>query len=261
MLADTDAITAFGVRIGGSHAEASAAGYVAGRMRAMGYGVTVETFAAPGGTSRNLICHLKGTDPRRLVIGAHLDTRSTTSGANDDAAGCAVLLELARILAREGSPVSIDFVFFGSEEYNDGQPRDHHRGSRLRVSRMTAKQRSQTIGMISVDVVGYGDRLYARTMRVGPSTMSDYLLERASKLGIKMAYSKDPGPTGWSDHEPYEKAGIPAVWIERLQDPQYHRMGDVTGHLQASALRESARLVLEAVRGMGPRAIASIVRR
>jgi aminopeptidase YwaD len=258
MLADTAAIEDFGIRVGGGRAEAGAADYVAGRMRDMGYHVDVEKFPTPGGTSRNLIARLKGSDPRSLVLGAHLDTRSMTPGANDDAAGCAVLLEIARIVTEEGAPTSIEFVFFGSEEYNDGHPRDHHRGSRFRVSKMTRKQRSQTIGMISVDVVAYGRHLYTRTMGIGPMTMSRYLLRRASALDIGLSYSKDPGPTGWSDHEPYEKAGIPAVWIERLQDPKYHTAGDVTEHLQSSALAESARLVLDAVRHLDAAEIARI---
>jgi len=258
MLTDIAAIEHFGIRPPGSSAEARAAGYVAGRMRGMGYHVGVERFATPGGTSRNVIARLKGSDPRRLVLGAHLDTRSGTPGANDDAAGCAVLLDIARIAAAEGSPVSIEFVFFGSEEYNDGRSRDHHRGSRYRVSKMTRAQRADTVGMISVDVVAYGSHLHTRTMGIGPLAMSKYLLKRASALDVAMSYLKDPGPTGWSDHEPYEKAGIPAVWIERLQDPKYHTAGDVTAHLQKSALVESARLVLDAVRHMNGRAIGQI---
>jgi Iap family predicted aminopeptidase len=258
MLADTSAIEHFGIRTPGSDAEAHAAAYVTGRMRDMGYHVDIEKFATPGGTSRNVIARLKGTDPRRLVLGAHLDTRSGTPGANDDAAGCAVLLDIARIAAAEGSPVSIEFVFFGSEEYNDGHPRDHHRGSRYRVSKMTRAQREGTVGMISVDVVAYGAHLHTRTMGIGPLSMSKYLLKRASDLDIGLTYLKDPGPTGWSDHEPYEKAGIPAVWIERLQDPKYHTAGDVTTHLQKPALVESARLVLDAVRHMNGRAIGQI---
>lgn len=258
MLADTAALERYGIRVPGSDAEARAAAYVAGRMRDMGYHVDIEEFATPGGTSRNVIARLKGSDPRRLVLGAHLDTRSGTPGANDDAAGCAVVLDIARISATEGSPVSIEFVFFGSEEYNDGNPRDHHRGSRYRVSKMTRAQRADTVGMISVDVVAYGSHLHTRTMGIGPLTMSKYLLKRASALDIAMTYLKDPGPTGWSDHEPYEKAGIPAAWIERLQDPKYHTAGDVTSHLQRPALVESARLVLDAVRHMDARAIGRI---
>jgi len=258
MLADTTALERFGIRVPGGDAEARAAAYVAGRMRDMGYHVDVEKFPTPGGTSRNVIARLKGADPRRLVLGAHLDTRSGTPGANDDAAGCAVVLDVARVAAAEGSPVSIEFVFFGSEEYNDGHPRDHHRGSRYRVSKMTRAQRAGSVGMISVDVVAYGSHLHTRTMGIGPLTMSKYLLKRASALDIAMTYLKDPGPTGWSDHEPYEKAGIPSAWIERLQDPKYHTAGDVTAHLQRPALVESARLVLDAVRHMDARAIGRI---
>lgn len=115
--------------------------------------------------------------------------------------------------------------------------------------------------MVSLDVVGYGPHLYTRTMGIGPMTMSDYLLRTASRIGVKLSYSKDPGPTGWSDHEPFEKAGIPAVWLERLQDPQYHKAGDTTDHLQPSALKESGRLILAAVRGLTPSQVRRIAER
>jgi hypothetical protein len=104
--------------------------------------------------------------------------------------------------------------------------------------------------MISVDVVGYGSKLHARTMGVGPRAMSDLLLAEGKRLGVKITYLKDPGKTGWSDHEPYEKAGIPAVWLERLQDPQYHKKGDTTDHLQREPLRESGQFVLDVLRGL-----------
>ena len=250
VLADTRAIERFGRRVAGDAEEKSAADYVAGRLRSMGYEVTVQKFAVPGGISRNVTAKKRGDDPRVLVLGGHLDTRPTTPGANDNALGCALVLEMARIFATEKPPVSLEFTMFGAEEYNDGTPRDHHRGSRYHVAHMTKAQRAKTIGMISMDVVGYGSRLYTRTMKIGPMTMSDYLLQQAKKLGVKLSYSKDPGPTGWSDHEPYEKAGIPAVWLERLQDPQYHKPGDTTAHLQPSAIKATGRLILEAVRNL-----------
>lgn len=250
VLADTLAIEKFGRRVAGGSEEKAAADYVAGRLRSMGYEVTIQKFAVPGGVSRNVTAKKRGNDPRVLVLGGHLDTRPTTPGANDNALGCALVLEMARIFAAEKPPVSLEFTMFGAEEYNDGASRDHHRGSRYHVAHMTRAQRAHTIGMISMDVVGYGSRLYTRTMRIGPMTMSDYLLREAKKLDVKLAYSKDPGPTGWSDHEPYEKAGIPAVWLERLTDPQYHKPGDTTAHLQASAVKVAGRLVLGAIRAL-----------
>jgi aminopeptidase YwaD len=250
VLADTQAIEDLGRRVAGGSQEKAAADYVAARLRSMGYKVTIQKFNVPGGVSRNVTAHVAGDDPRVLVVGGHLDTRPTTPGANDNALGCAMVLEMARIFATEKPPVSLELTMFGAEEYNDGTPRDHHRGSRYHVAHMTKAQRARTIGMISIDVVGYGSRLYTRTMRIGPMTMSDYLLHRAKKLGVELSYSKDPGPTGWSDHEPYEKAGIPAVWLERLQDPQYHKPGDTTAHLQPSAVKAAGRLVLDAIRSL-----------
>jgi aminopeptidase YwaD len=258
VLADTLAIEEFGVRVPGSPEEKAAADYVADRLRSMGYDVTIETFKVPGGISRNVTARVAGDVKRTLVLGGHLDTRPITPGANDNALGCAIVLEMARIFHSEKPPVSLEFTLFGSEEYNDGTPRDHHRGSRYHVAHMTKTQRSRTFGMISIDVVGYGKQLYTRTMGIGPKTMSDFLIERAGVIGTSLKYLKDPGPTGWSDHEPYEKAGIPAVWLERLQDPQYHKKGDTTAHLQKSAVRLAGSLVLDAIRNMDEAAVAGI---
>lgn len=262
VLADTRAIERLGVRAAGSAAERKAAGYVADRLRSMGYPVTVQKFQVPAGTSRNVTARVAGRDPRVLVLSGHLDTRSTTPGANDDALGCAIVLEMARIFAVEKPPVSLELTCFGAEEYNDsGAPRDHHRGSRYHVAHMSAAQKKRTLGMISVDVVGYGTQLHTRTMRIGPMAMSDYLLRRAAAIGVRLSYSKDPGRTGWSDHEPYEKAGIPAVWLERLQDPAYHKSGDTTAHLQTPAVRACGNLVLDAIRHLNATAAGRIAQR
>jgi hypothetical protein len=261
VLADTEAIERFGRRVVGSSEEKAAADFVAQRLRSMGYDVTIEEFDVPGGVSRNVTARVSGADSRVLVLGGHLDSKSATPGANDNALGCAIVLEMARIFSVEKPPISLEFTLFGAEEYNDGAPRDHHRGSRYHVAHMTKAQVKRTIGMISIDVVGYGRKLYTRTMGIGPMTMSDYLLRRAKKTGVQLSYYKDPGPTGWSDHEPYEKAGIPAVWLERLQDPQYHKRGDTTAHLKSSAIGITGRLVLDAIRSMDAEAVAAIVGR
>jgi hypothetical protein len=261
VLADTGAIEGFGRRVAGSSEEKAAAEYVARRLRSMGYEVTIEKFDTPGGVSRNVTARVRGADSRVLVLGGHLDSKSVTPGANDNALGCAIVLEMARIFSVEKPPVSLEFTLFGAEEYNDDPPRDHHRGSRYHVAHMTKAQLKRTIGMISIDVVGIGGKLYTRTMGIGPMTMSDYLLRLAKKTGVQLAYNKDPGPTGWSDHEAYEKAGIPAVWLERLQDPQYHKAGDTTAHLRSSAVGIAGNLVLDAIRSLDAAAVAGIVAR
>jgi Iap family predicted aminopeptidase len=260
VLTDSQAIEDFGPRPVGSAAERKATDMVSRRLRDMGCTVRVEQFAVPGGTSRNIVVRIPGADPRVVVLGAHIDSKKGTPGANDDGVGVAILMEYARLLMARPAYPTVEIVVFGGEEYNDGTPTDHHRGSRFRVKQMSASERKRTVGMISVDVVGYGSKLHARTMGVGPRTMSDLLLKEGKRLGVRITYLKDPGKTGWSDHEPYEKAGIPAVWLERLQDPAYHTKGDTTDHLQREPLRESGQFVFDVVRGLDKGALDSLRR-
>ena len=70
------------------------------------------------GESGNLILHLPGNDPSQAVIlGAMIDS-ANVPGAMDDAAGVAVLLEVARRLTAEGNrlPYDLYLIWFGSEE-------------------------------------------------------------------------------------------------------------------------------------------------
>jgi hypothetical protein len=260
VLSDSQSIEDFGVRPVGSSAERKATEMIAQRFRDLGCTVRVEVFPVPGGKSRNLVVRIPGADPRTIVVGAHIDSKRGTPGANDDAVGVAMLVEYARLLKARPAYPTVELVVFGGEEYNDGKPRDHHRGSRYRVKQMTRTDLRRTSGMISVDVIGYGQKLHVRTMGVGPRTMSDLLLSEADRLGVQLTYLKDPGATGWSDHEPYEKAGIPAVWLERLQDPAYHKMSDTTDHLQVEHVRESGQLVLDVLRRLDAAKLDALAR-
>ncbi len=63
---------------------------------------------AGSGTSANVIATPTGLDPRRpfRIVGAHLDTVPQAPGAEDNASGVAVLLEVARLAARRRRPRS-----------------------------------------------------------------------------------------------------------------------------------------------------------
>ena len=94
------------VRIGprpdGSPAEARAAAYIRAVLGEAGYAARLEPFPLPGGgESANVVAlpPRPGFDPardRHLLIGAHYDTVPGSPGANDNASGVAVLLEIAR---------------------------------------------------------------------------------------------------------------------------------------------------------------------
>ena len=75
----------------------------------------------------NVVATLKGTDPsddRIFIISGHLDNMRTNvmdrvndaPGANDDASGCAAVLEAARIMSKHQFPATLIFVTVSGEE-------------------------------------------------------------------------------------------------------------------------------------------------
>ncbi len=261
-LATIRALEEFGPRKGGSAAEFAAARWLQQQLGALGYEARLESVVlTDGSTSHNVIARAEGSSPRVIVLGAHYDTKPPSPGANDNASGCGALLEIARILAGQPVTPTVEFVFFGAEEIIDGDPDHHHFGSRARVAAMSADERAATAGMISIDMIGYGPEFHSRTMLRGPRGMSDLVLAQAAASGVRMTFLKDPGASGWSDHEAYELAGIPATWIEWRDDPVYHTAKDTSGHLDSAKIRTAGQLVLDVLRSLDANDLETLVAR
>jgi len=233
-----------GPRREGSAAEMAAADYAVARLTEAGYAASTQSMRLPNGSySRNVVAVKPGAYARRIVLGAHLDSKGVSPGANDDASGVGVVLELARVLKDTPTQATLVFVLFGAEETWDRNPDHHHYGSRAYVRSLTRAQKRAISGMISIDMVGYGRYFVARTMRRGPMTLTNRLRSFATASGVRLRYSRDPSRVGWSDHEPFEKAGIPSTWLEWKDDPLYHTSGDVAGRLQDTPMRVTGQLV------------------
>lgn len=70
------------------------------------------------GTSCNVVATLPGTDENADIIycGAHIDSVAYSVGADDNASGCGIILELARLLSQRPHKHTIKFIAFGTEE-------------------------------------------------------------------------------------------------------------------------------------------------
>jgi hypothetical protein len=100
-----------GPREATSDAFARSANWVEFRLNKYGYNVSRQRFKVPAGnswgidvpagTSANVIADPLGFHPSRphIIIGAHLDTVPQAPGAEDNASGISVMLELARMAA------------------------------------------------------------------------------------------------------------------------------------------------------------------
>ena len=234
-----------GIRPGGSAAEDQAVAYVSDYLDGLGYQPVVTEVPLPNGkTSHNVIAVKKGTSPLTILVSGHLDTKKTTPGGNDNASGTAAVLELARDVADADITPTIVFALFGTEEIIDADKTHHHYGSRSYVANMTAGEREDLVAMISLDMIAYGTTFNVRTMGKGPAALRDMLLSYSHAKGAGLIYLKDTGPTGWSDHAPFELAGYPAVWLQWLPDPTYHQAGDTYQHCDERVLRQTGRFLL-----------------
>ncbi len=68
------------------------------------------------GNIQSIQCKLEGKSTQSVLLCAHHDTHSFTRGATDNAAGVAIMLELARVLAQRKTHLCYHFVSFGGEE-------------------------------------------------------------------------------------------------------------------------------------------------
>ncbi len=188
----------------------------------------------------NVVASLKPTAGRnRVVIGAHYDSVSTP-GANDNASGVAVLLQLASAVRGQRYPFDLAFVAFGDEELGLV-------GSRQYLESMAPVERSRIAAMINLDMVGVGDSLQFG----GDGELVRRLLAISTRMGYE-ASELVRGGAGGSDHASFLVRGIPAVFVHRAEDPNYHTPLDTPDRITASNLEAAGNVVLRLLSDLNP---------
>ncbi|GAA4373424.1 M28 family metallopeptidase [Nocardioides caricicola] len=213
-----------------------------------GYDVRLQRFAVPAGDSwgvpveagrsLNVIAEPPGFDPgrRHVVVGAHLDTVAVAPGAEDNASGVAVVMELARILA--GQPRVVLVLFGGEEPVGTGEL--HHFGSKR-----YAADPGNVTAMVSLDRVGVGDRVPLASVEGTPTGVRDELARLARRLRIPVTVGVDSA----SDHESFADVGIPAARAGSTPYAGYHSAGDVPSVVDPEQLDRVGRLLTAWLRG------------
>lgn len=185
-----------------------------------------------------------GRDPNlqkeTVVIGAHRDHFGTQAGllfpgADDNASGTAVLLEVARALKeiKIAPKRTILFVSFSGEEQN-------LLGSRLYV-RQPARPLTSTVAMLNVDHAGVGNG----RLTIGVAGLSKGVAKQAGEtagLAEKLdLYGFFPG----SDHVPFSEAGVPTVAIvSGGPHAHFHQSSDRPESIQPRVMEAVARFLL-----------------
>jgi Zn-dependent M28 family amino/carboxypeptidase len=175
-----------------------------------------------------------------VLVGAHLDTVPQAPGAEDNASGIAVLLELSRLASVQDTRAPVVFVAFGAEEPRGEGDELHHFGSQAYVDRMTSAQENALSAMVSLDRVGVGASVPVCTGGLSPLRVMRTLLERARRLGIPASGCTDNQA---SDHWSFEKNGTAAARVGGTPYAAYHSAADRPGVVQPDQLRRVSALV------------------
>lgn len=169
---------------------------------------------------------------KMVVIGAHYDSVRAGPGANDNASGTAVLLELSRLIATRQYPFSVRIVAFGAEEIG-------LLGSRHYVAQLDEAARRSTMAMINLDMVGVGDQMALG----GDAAVVDRALRLTREAGSQ-ARQLGNGPGSSSDHASFQAAGIASLFVHRGNDPRYHTPEDKPEYVLPENLATAGQLVL-----------------
>lgn len=220
-----------GQRPAGSAAEAAALDYIQGEFARLGLTTTLQTFDVAALTplhSANVIAVAPGASPQQIIVGAHYDSVEIGAGASDNASGVGLLLACAAALAKADLPYTLRFIAFGAEEPG-------LLGSQYYVSQMSQEELARTVGMVNLDTVAGGDKLYVYG---GPGAQgwlreAALAIARQDGIGLETNPGLNPeypaGTTGdWSDHAPFQAAGIPYLYLEATN----WEIGDLDGYTQ-----------------------------
>lgn len=247
----THLATTLGPRPGGSSAEGKALDYCRQQFMEMGYEPQVQTVPLWHGlTSQNVIATLPG-DADEVVIGAHADSVAWSPGANDNASGVALTLELARHFRSNPLPHTMRFIIFGAEEgrYAKGKvvTGTGRAGSRYYVHNLTEEQRRSIKVMVNLDQVAGGPGLRVGDMSDHGDPPAQQCLQIARGFGIPLTFITFAGK---SDYRPFHDRGIPVVSFDCGRDPLTHKQTDTPEKLQYEKLDSVFQVVVAYLTGV-----------
>ena len=254
---------ALGPRVSGTEASKTAANYLVEKLKGLGIKVELDKFVhtTPRGvvTFRNVVGTVRGTGRDIIILASHYDTKANIDeafvGANDSGSSTGILLELARLAAQGPTPpVDIVFAFFdGEEAYESYGPDDGLHGSRhMAQSYVEAGLRDLVRGLILLDMVG-DKNLTVTIPRNGSPKLVKAVFDAARAEGVRDKFELYPFEIG-DDHEPFLRAGIPAVDIidfyygqRRKKNNFWHTAEDTMDKISADSLGIVGRVTIRAI--------------
>jgi hypothetical protein len=254
-----NALSEFGTRWTLSDTIGQVPSWLRDRFLEMGYPeseVRFQPFDVPGaGRQQNVLCGASADSPGLVLVCAHYDSVSETPsisapGADDNASGLAVLLEVAELLSASPLRRGLLFAAFGGEEQGLF-------GSTA-CATVAAAEHWRIDVVVNLDMVAFQDPVRPDLVRVEYDQGNRHPGNdpAAKAFGLLMAQAAADYTSLavehtdiWnSDYMPFEAKGYPAIGVyEGGENPHYHKSTDTADTVNQNHLAEIAKMVLATV--------------
>ncbi|MES2694375.1 MAG: M28 family peptidase, partial [Verrucomicrobiota bacterium] len=183
--------------------------------------------------SQNVIAEWPGTDPTlpAIVLTAHHDTQCGNEGADDNASGVVALLALARVLRRQRLRRTVRLISFGTEEQLSVGSAAY-----VRSHRPTTRHVGLVINFDSIaSPLGHWWMFIT-----GAERFARFSIDGLARRGLDVDAKRELIP--FSDHFPFNRAGIPSLWFMRVNFPggrwQHHSPHDTLENVSAIPVQQ-----------------------
>jgi glutaminyl-peptide cyclotransferase len=272
---DLKHMVAFGPRTAGSPALARTREWIEGQLAMAGIKVDEDKFTAstPLGDidMANLIVRVPGASPNIVIVCGHYDTkrfdRFKFVGANDGGSSAAMVMELARAMAKRPMPYTLWFLWTDGEEAEREQweGNDNDYGSRHLEQKLASEgELNRVKAFLLVDMIGDA-KLDIRKDPGSTPWLTELEFSTAQRLGYGRYFLDQQYPVGGDDYDPWLAAGVPSVDIidfdygpnakskpgDRDFNIYWHTAQDTVDHCSPQSLEIVGRVVLGMLQELG----------
>lgn len=200
----------------------------------------------------NVVGYLEGKSDEYIIIGGHYDhlgmggessrtpdTVAVHYGADDNASGTSVVIELAQKIAQKGSECGVLFMAFGAEEMGLLGSNYFTENPLTDLSKAKAMLNFDMMGRLNED----------RALLIG-GTGTALQMDSLINIGIdstKYAINKSMSGTGASDHSSFYAKNIPVLFFSTGVHDQYHTPADHIRLINFSGITELSNDILQLI--------------
>jgi len=199
-----------------------------------------------GLTLRNLAGVVEGSDRKEeyVVVSAHYDHLPSEKGkiypgANDNASGTSLMLELAEYYAKQRPERNIIFAAFSGEE-------EGRLGSKYFIKNLSREMLSKMNADVNLDSVGRLEGGKMLFLNSGSSDKWGHIL-RGAGFVTGTDYEASRQNLDASDQESFIEAGIPAIQVLSGINADYHKPTDTTDKIDYPGMVKEAEFLKEII--------------